>query len=744
MANKRKYTDEKIAKNMQDLLKRKRNRRSRLTLDFTADSTQCIERDGSNESILNNLTDERREKFFKLPKEQQRQHIISWTQRRKEFENIQRKKKMDAEARNRGKAGGASSKEPIKKPNKDITEEECALILVGMDDIGQEQRKIGLCMKLLKHMTRCVNDKCPSNNCKKMKLALQHKKICKVNVKGGCKICFHISTLLKKHAKDCKDSNCKITECKKIKEENRILKEQKQRLILLQHASRCEAGTAGHPKNCPITKICAKWKTIWKHIANCKDKDCRTNHCKSSKYILSHYHRCKDLECKICAPVRAAIDVNNKKRVKISAAAQKRTLFLCRPCAAAQKKDPLYVFQQAKALSDGGVDPNEVGGSASAGKIDQVRILAAKKKYKRKKVPLCAALQANDDDAVEALLDDKADPNEVLTYGINALHVAAEHGCNLHLFGRILGMINNVNAADNGGVTALMYAVQKKRLDMVVLLMNHKDIDVNIQEKHYNTTALHKAIEANYSDIVTQLINDDRVDTSLRNGFNKTPLDVARDLRRIKCAKILREHKFKKNIIKIQEEIKRDHEQARKKAARKKYQRKKAPLCAALKEKDEVAVEALLDDKADPNKVNEYGCNALHVAAWKGCRLPLFRRILGMIDNVNEGDGFNNFTALIHATMSNHLDMVVSLMKHPGIDVNGQDNSLNYTALHWAIKKRCYTIVTQLLSDDRVDTSLKNKDNYTPLKFAIVTSYLTTSERIHYVKILREHGAPEN
>ena len=550
MANKRKYTDEEIAKNMQDLPKRKRNRKSRLTLDFTADSTQCIKKNGSNESILSNLTDERREKFFKLSKEQQRQHIIAWTQRRKEFENIMRKKKMDAEALNRGKAGGASSKEPIKKHKKDITEEECALILVGMGDIGQEQLKIGLCMKLLKHVTRCVNDKCPSKNCKKTKCLLQHPQVCKKKARGGCIICRRISTLLKKHAKDCKDSNCK--ECKKIKEDNRILKAQQQRLILLQHASRCEAGTAGHPKNCPITKKCTEWKKLWKHIANCKDKDCRTKNCISSRYILSHYRHCKDLECKICAPVRAAIDVNNKKRVKISAAAQ--------------KKDPLYVVQQAKALSDGGADPNEVGGSASVGKTDQARILAAQKKYKRYKAPLFAALQANDDDAVEALLDDKADPNKVLTYGINALHVAAEKGCNLHLFRRILGMINNVNATDNGGLTALMYAVQKKRLDMVVLLMNHKDIDVNIQEKHYNTTALHKAIEANYSDIVTQLINDDRVDTSLRNGFNKTPLEVACDLRRIKCAKILREHKFKKNIIKIQEEIERDHEQAHKKA----------------------------------------------------------------------------------------------------------------------------------------------------------------------------------
>ena len=159
------------------------------------------------------------------------------------------------------------------------------------------------------------------------------------------------------------------------------------------------------------------------------------------------------------------------------------------------------------------------------------------------------------------------------------------------------------------------------------------------------------------------------------------------------------------------------------------------PLGAAIYAKDEDSAEALLDGRADPNEVDEDGGNALHMAAWKGCRPPLFHRILGMIHNVNAGDNCGA-TALMLAAEFNQLDIVVSLMNHPGIDVNVQDRS-NWTALHYAVDNNRPAILAQLLSDDSIDTSLK--DNYygTPLKNAIVKG------RDECAKILREHGAPE-
>ena len=173
-------------------------------------------------------------------------------------------------------------------------------------------------------------------------------------------------------------------------------------------------------------------------------------------------------------------------------------------------------------------------------------------------------------------------------------------------------------------------------------------------------------------------------------------------------------------------------------AAQKKYQGKKAPLCAALGAKDEDAAEALLDGGDDPNEVDGRGYNALHRAAEEVCRLPLFHRILGMIHDVNAvTTGFHGRTALMVAARDNHLDMVVSLMNHPGIDVNVQRPGSNSTALHFAVIYNRPAILAQLVSDDRVDTSLKASDNDTPLKFAIVEGYHEC------VKILRKHGAPE-
>ena len=163
------------------------------------------------------------------------------------------------------------------------------------------------------------------------------------------------------------------------------------------------------------------------------------------------------------------------------------------------------------------------------------------------------------------------------------------------------------------------------------------------------------------------------------------------------------------------------------------------PLGAAIYAKDEDAAEALLDGGDDPNEVDDDGSNALYMAAWKGCRLPLFHRILGMIHNVNAvTTDIYETTALMYAAACNHLDMVVSLMDHPGIDVNAQA-SFNDTALHYAVYNNSPAIVAQLVSDDRVDTSLKNyNNNDTPLSYAIVRG-----DRPECAKILREHGAAE-
>ena len=104
------------------------------------------------------------------------------------------------------------------------------------------------------------------------------------------------------------------------------------------------------------------------------------------------------------------------------------------------------------------------------------------------------------------------------------------------------------------------------------------------------------------------------------------------------------------------------------------------------------------------------------------------------MNTVNHG----GWTALMYAAESNQLDVVISLMNHPRIDLNVQHrHRYNRTALHWAVFNNDPAIVSQLLSDDKMDASLKNKYNYTALKCAIVWGHAEC------VTILRQHGAPE-
>jgi ankyrin repeat protein len=159
------------------------------------------------------------------------------------------------------------------------------------------------------------------------------------------------------------------------------------------------------------------------------------------------------------------------------------------------------------------------------------------------------------------------------------------------------------------------------------------------------------------------------------------------------------------------------------------------PLSAALEAKDEESAMVLLDGGDDPHEVDGSGSNALHIAAWKGCRSPLFQRVVARIHDVNTVDVAGN-TALMFAAWHNQLDVVISLMNHPRIDLNVQ-NRYNWTALHHAVINNHPAIVSQLLSDDKMDASLKNYNNRTALKIAIVLG------RAECVTILRQHGAPE-
>eukprot|EP00505_MAST-04D_sp_SCG-Rhode-Island_P000822 Stramenopile-MAST_4_protein_822 len=188
--------------------------------------------------------------------------------------------------------------------------------------------------------------------------------------------------------------------------------------------------------------------------------------------------------------------------------------------------------RKRESLLDVGDDPKPAA---------DVVIAAAQTKYQGRKAPLCAALEAKDEDAAEALLDGGADPNEVDEDGMNALHRAAEKGCRPPLLQRLVARIHDVNIGDNEGWTALMYAALHNHLDVLISLMNRQGIDLNVQNRN-KQTALHLAAANNHPAIVSQLLSDDNINANLKDCINYTPLKWAIVNNHPECVKILQDY----------------------------------------------------------------------------------------------------------------------------------------------------------------------------------------------------------
>ena len=103
-----------------------------------------------------------------------------------------------------------------------------------------------------------------------------------------------------------------------------VIKQQK-RIIILWNASR---SINPYCRICVSTKFCNHAKELWKHITECKNKNCKFKHCASSRYILAHFHQCKDKKCKVCPPVRKEIKKIKKKEKEIAETTASEALML--------------------------------------------------------------------------------------------------------------------------------------------------------------------------------------------------------------------------------------------------------------------------------------------------------------------------------------------------------------------------------------------------------------------------------
>merc|ERR1719319_946165 len=87
----------------------------------------------------------------------------------------------------------------------------------------QEARKLSIqrCIQSLVHACQCRDANCRLPSCHKMKRVVSHTKQCKRKTNGGCPICKQIIALCCYHAKLCQEAKCPVPFCLNIKQKLR-------------------------------------------------------------------------------------------------------------------------------------------------------------------------------------------------------------------------------------------------------------------------------------------------------------------------------------------------------------------------------------------------------------------------------------------------------------------------------------------------------------------------------------------
>jgi E1A/CREB-binding protein len=128
----------------------------------------------------------------------------------------------------------------------------------------QEARRLSVqkCIQSLVHACQCRDANCRIAACQKMKRVVMHAKSCQRKMNGGCPICKQLITLCCYHAKHCTETKCPVPFCPNIKlklqqqqADNRMREAQMMRRRLAQMPSQINATPSSSVPASPASSV---------------------------------------------------------------------------------------------------------------------------------------------------------------------------------------------------------------------------------------------------------------------------------------------------------------------------------------------------------------------------------------------------------------------------------------------------------------------------------------------------------
>lgn len=141
------------------------------------------------------------------------------------------------------------------------------------------------------------------------------------------------------------------------------------------------------------------------------------------------------------------------------------------------------------------------------------------------------------------------DVHERDQYNRTFLHLAAAGG-NCQLVQFLVNQGLDVNGIDGTGWTPLHFAVEKRRLEVVRLLLRNERVNVNCKDVIFesslvmwhtigNCMPLHHAVHNGDVSMVKLLLSSPKIDINCRDGEGKTPLHIAAEMNNLEICKLL-------------------------------------------------------------------------------------------------------------------------------------------------------------------------------------------------------------
>lgn len=285
---------------------------------------------------------------------------------------------------------------------------------------------------------------------------------------------------------------------------------------------------------------------------------------------------------------------------------------------------------------------------------------------------------------------------------------------------------------------------QKSEIDSLKQKIKNKDyqaLSELIKDEKVVDSKSHPAflaISENQIDVLKWMLEEEKIQTGIKNEFGKTLLHYAAIVNNVSAVELLLQHKVPADSLDRQKSSPLLY------SIRKSYPDKKQ------RQNQFKIIKALVENKVDVSRQNQFKDDALMMAAYNG-NLQVVKFLLDQKSISLKNKNIYNQTAL-HSTilgamaqkkgnpeflkLTNYQSIVRLLIKK-GIDINAVDSETR-TAFHYMAEHGFNNMLTEMLKQKNILVNLQTKEGWSAL-------HLSAGNRsVESIKLLISNGADVN